>query len=92
MRAPFITLAATALTLAAASPVAAGCAAGPAVTAGAVSGEAEKDTVGLACGTFEVARTGSIVRAPSGDLAQVGPSTGEAEKDTVGYVRKAGAP
>ncbi len=92
MRALFITLAATAFVLAAASPAAASCAATPAVHVGTVSGEAEKDSVGLACATADVGRTGSIARAPANDLAQVGASTGEPEKDTLGYVQKAGAP
>jgi hypothetical protein len=91
MRTSITILAATALVLVATGPALAGCGSTQVHQVGAISGEPEKDTLGLICNTSDVERTGSIASRSPGELLQVGMSTGEAEKDTLGYVQTASA-
>lgn len=86
----FITIfATTVLILVAAGPALAGCGSTQVNQVGTISGDPEKDTFGLMCGTAE--RTGSTPSKSRGELLQVGMSTGEVEKDTLGYVQTASA-
>jgi hypothetical protein len=57
---------------------------------GAVSGDPENDTFGLACTAAHVEQTALIAAAPRLQTMQVGISTGEAEKDTFGFVQATG--
>ncbi len=91
MRKSITILAATALALVATTPALAGCGNAQLVQVGTASGDPEKDTFGLMCGTSDVERTGSITATSRGQLLQIGMSTGEAEKDTLGYVQTASA-
>jgi hypothetical protein len=91
MRPITIILAATAFVLTAAGPTLAGCGATQMAQVGAPSGDPEKDTFGLLCGTTDVEQTGSVSRMPRGEILSVGASTGETEKDTLGYLQAASA-
>lgn len=91
MRTITTVLAATALVLTAAGPALAGCGAAQIVQVGALSGDPEKDTFGLLCGTADVEQTGSTSSTPRGEILLIGASTGEAEKDTLGYLQAASA-
>lgn len=57
---------------------------------GAVTGDAERDSVGFVCTAPDPERTGSVLGASRGRIALIGPGNGEAEQDTVGYVTMAG--
>ena len=84
-------LAATTLVLTAAGPALAGCGSAQVVQVGAISGDPEKDTFGLMCGTADVEQTSPTASSLRREILPVGASTGEAEKDTLGYVQTASA-
>ncbi len=91
MRTVTTILAATALALMTAGPALASCGAGQITQVGALSGDPEKDTFGLLCGTTDVEQTASITSMPRGEILPVGASTGDTEKDTLGYLQPASA-
>ncbi|MEZ0168176.1 hypothetical protein [Microvirga sp. TS319] len=73
-------------------PTLAGChPSDPAIPVGIITGDADKDTFGLACISAEMDRTGSTTMMSPRHVMQVGPGTGDAEKDSLGYVQVTGA-
>ncbi|WP_188312013.1 hypothetical protein [Salinarimonas soli] len=91
MRPVTAVLAATALVLAMGGPALAECADARIAQVGAVSGAAEKDSVGLRCATVEVSQTASIAGEARGDPRPVGVTSSDAEKSTLGYMQPAAA-
>jgi hypothetical protein len=47
----------------------------------------EKDTIGLVCGTGDVARTATVTKLSRMETRQFGVRTGDAERDTFGYAQ-----